>query len=451
MNKKIVLMYLKMIIAAIVATIGIWLILCYLLLFGDRVADDNLPQYLIWSVEENVNIDEIITVDDDFIKKLDEGNIWMQILSDDGSVLYEYNVPQKIPQKYSLFDLVEYSMKSDQIEGYTLYTMQFQSKQCYGVVLGCDSDDISKDSYSFKNNGVNVFLAVIILLVATAITVVVMSSFLFSKKISQPVADIIDDINKIEKGKLIIIDNDRNDLFKNVFVKLTKLQQSLNENEKMREEWIANISHDLKTPLSTIRGYAEMMKDKKYTFSDEQIQLYAGEIYKAEGNMETLIADLRISQKLKEGKVVTNKEVIDVVDVLKECIMELDDNLVADSEIVFEVTKEIKCNCDKVLLKRCLQNIISNAFIHNREKIILQIDAYMDEGTVHICIKDNGKGMSEEELKHIFERYYRGTSSNESKGTGLGLAIAKEIVLIHNGKISVKSILGQGTEFNIEL
>lgn len=451
MNKKIVLMYLKMTVVAIVATIGIWLILCYLLLFGDRVVDESLPQYVIWSVEENINIEEKISIDDDLREKLDNRNIWMQILKNDGSVIYEYKVPEQIPKQYSLFDLAEYSMKSNQIEGYTLYTMQFESKPGYGVILGCDSDDISKGSYSFRNNGVNDFFAVILLLVATAITVVVMSSVLFSKKISQPVTDIIDNINKIEDGKLIVIDKNNDNIFKNVFVKLTKLQQSLRENEKMREEWIANISHDLKTPLSTIRGYAEMMKDKKYTFSDEQIQLYASEIYKAEGNMETLIADLRICQKLKEGKVVVNKETIDIMHILNECIMELDDNLVGDSEIIFECSKDIKCDCDKILLKRCLQNIICNAFIHNREKIVLRINARMSDEKVSIYIKDNGKGMSDEELKHVFERYYKGTSSHESKGTGLGLAIAKEIVLIHNGKIEVKSVLGYGTEFNIEL
>ena len=236
-----------------------------------------------------------------------------------------------------------------------------------------------------------------------------------------------------------------------MFVKLKKLHNTLKQNEKMREEWIANISHDLKTPLSTIKGYAEILQNSEYETSKEEMSMYASEIHNAEENIHTLIEDLKMSQKLKEGKLVLNKSDNDVVEILHTCIKEVDNNMLGNSKVIFNTKERIIVNCDRELIKRCLQNIICNAFVHNKDEIILIIDVKEKEKNVEIVIEDNGRGMSETDKAHVFERYYMGTDSKKTNGTGLGLAIAKEVIEAHNGKIDVTSVLGNGTKFNIVL
>ena len=103
------------------------------------------------------------------------------------------------------------------------------------------------------------------------------------------------------------------------------------------------------------------------------------------------------------------------------------------------------------LIKRAINNIIYNSLVHNDEDTSIIIKVYKDDNT-HIFIKDNGKGISEDEIKYIFERYYRGTNTGEAhKGSGLGMAIVKEIINAHNGDIQINSELGVGTEIEIIL
>ena len=112
---------------------------------------------------------------------------------------------------------------------------------------------------------------------------------------------------------------------------------------------------------------------------------------------------------------------------------------------------EAKCGIDVKLMERCITNIICNAFVHNDKDVEVKVSVTESGDDVIICISDNGRGMPEEDVPHIFERYYRGTGSGKTEGTGLGLAIANEIVLLHGGRIDVNSKPGKGTVFKIRL
>jgi signal transduction histidine kinase len=111
------------------------------------------------------------------------------------------------------------------------------------------------------------------------------------------------------------------------------------------------------------------------------------------------------------------------------------------------VAKEI----DEVLIKRVITNILHNSIIHSNENVSIEVKVEKKEN-IHISIIDNGKGIKDSEIKHIFERYYRGTNTGtKRKGSGLGMAIARDIVEAHNGSIKIKSQLGVGTEIEIIL
>ena len=122
-----------------------------------------------------------------------------------------------------------------------------------------------------------------------------------------------------------------------------------------------------------------------------------------------------------------------------------------DKQIQLDKDCAAKCGIDVKLMERCITNIICNAFVHNDKDVEVKISVAEDDGNIIIRISDNGKGMPAKDMPHIFDRYYRGTGSGKTEGTGLGLAIAKEIVLLHGGRIDVKSVSGKGTEFTISL
>ena len=232
---------------------------------------------------------------------------------------------------------------------------------------------------------------------------------------------------------------------------LGDLYKRINVNERIREEWIANISHDLKSPLLTIRGYSEILQSDEYELTKDELKLYAGEIKKSEQRIDDLIEEIKVSQKLKEGKLQLKKEIVNISELIQECIDETGAEVIGESKIFYENNKDIFLYCDRSLIKRSIENIIHNAFVHNQNNIELYIKIEKRDEKVCVNIKDTGKGMSEEEMLHIFERYFRGSGSKNVKGSGLGLAIANEVIMAHKGTIKVKSETENGLEFYIEI
>lgn len=240
-------------------------------------------------------------------------------------------------------------------------------------------------------------------------------------------------------------------IFKTLFITMSQFMKNINLSEKFRDKWFEDMSHDIKTPLSSIKGYAEIIQETTYSFTSDELKLYGFEIKKAEQRIENMIEDLKMSKKLKEGKIILKKERVDLCDLIRECISEIDSALIGNSKIIFDIKQEIYYICDRKLIKRTMENIIQNAFIHNDKSIELYINIEITNKKIYICIKDNGKGISKEECGHIFERYYRCKESERIKGQGLGLSIVYEIIKAHKGTIKVNSIKNLGTEFIIEL
>lgn len=237
-------------------------------------------------------------------------------------------------------------------------------------------------------------------------------------------------------------------IFSEVFCELGKLREKLKQTKCQRMEWTANISHDIKTPLSTIKGYAEVLADDEYDFTGEEVKQYMSETLKAEKSIEELVEELNLSSKLSEGKYLLKKEKVNLTELINECIAKVDSNMMGDSNILLNSDEDVILEGDRKLLKRCFLNVMYNAFVHNKAGITLNI-RIQKSGHIVLTFTDDGIGMSQEEASRIFERYYRGTNSQKTKGSGLGLAIAREVVVVHGGSISVETELNKGTSFII--
>lgn len=250
-------------------------------------------------------------------------------------------------------------------------------------------------------------------------------------------------------------------IFSDVYCVLNKLDIEIcnsdkvqEETERVRNEWITNITHDLKTPLSPIKGYAELLTSNA-EIDKETMQEYGEIILKNVNHTEKLINDLKLTYQLDSGSMPFNPQSVKLVRYMKELVIDIvNDPAFKDRNIVFESNaQDIEICIDADLFRRAMNNLIINALTHNptETKVTISIDINSKKEAC-IYISDNGSGMSEAEQAELFNRYYRGTNTKEkSEGSGLGLAIAKQIITLHNGDIAVNSKLNEGTQFTIIL
>lgn len=278
----------------------------------------------------------------------------------------------------------------------------------------------------------------------------------FSKKVTEPMKEVIKGVENLEDGKYDIL-YEEDGIYKDVKIKLNNLANKLKQNEAerkknevMRNEWISNITHDIKTPLSSIKGYAELLESYS-DFTEEEIKQYGSVINQKSEYIKELVDDLNLTVYLKDDKRILNMQKANLVTEIKSLIISiLNDSIYSEREITFESNKDIiEGTFDIKLLKRLIDNTIYNALIHNDENVKIDVEVLQIEKT-YIIIKDNGKGISEADLENIFNKYYRGTNtSSVHKGSGLGMAIVYNIVKAHGWDINIESKLGEGTRIEI--
>lgn len=278
----------------------------------------------------------------------------------------------------------------------------------------------------------------------------------FSKKVTEPMKEVIKGVENLEDGNYDIL-YEGDGIYKDVKMKLNNLSNKLKQNEierkkieVMRNEWISNITHDIKTPLSSIKGYAELLESYS-DFTEDEIKQYGFVINEKSEYIKDLVDDLNLTIYLKDDKRKLNMQKANLVTEIKNSIISiLNDSIYLDREITFESNKDIiEETLDIKLLKRLINNIIYNALIHNNDDIKIEVELLKLEKT-HIIIKDNGKGMNEDDLENIFDKYYRGTNTScIHKGSGLGMAIVYNIVKAHGWDISIESKLDEGTRIEI--
>lgn len=213
-------------------------------------------------------------------------------------------------------------------------------------------------------------------------------------------------------------------------------ERKIMQTEKLREDWITGLSHDLKTPLSSIYGYSTMLSSDNYAWSNEEVKSFAKIMQEKSTYMNALIEDLTYTYQLKNNAISIEKINVNLFEFVKaysskSVWKDIQDPIGDEGAQVY---------IDPKLFERVLDNLVGNAIKHTPEgtKVLLIIEQNKDN--VLLTIKDKGKGIPIEELENLFNRYYRGTNTTtEVSGTGLGLAIAKQLVEAHNGDIQVES------------
>lgn len=244
-------------------------------------------------------------------------------------------------------------------------------------------------------------------------------------------------------------------LFRDVTSSLKHLSITLKKNDAMRqviqqtrEEWITGLTHDLKTPLSSIYGYALLLESKQYNWTDRDIQQFGSVMKEKSQYMTTLIDDLSLTYQLKNNALPTQRVNVEVNQFVQKVLLQFINNPTLQNQNIEFVpsSSKIQYFIEEKWFQRIIENLLANAIKHNNETTNVIVKLSQNDNSFTLSISDDVKGMNEKTKELLFERYYRGTNTEESNiGTGLGLAITKQLVHAHNGTISVDSELEKGT------
>ncbi|SDW76687.1 Signal transduction histidine kinase [Marininema mesophilum] len=409
-------------------------------------------------------------------KKIAKRNAWVQVLDAQGKEMVNYGRPKSFPTHYSSGQLVQ-RVKSTQD--------QWQMKVWY--------DPERKWTWIYGRPGVNsrtilanrwkiVYLWVFFLGIGLALLI----AWFFGRRLGAPLIHMMEWLKNLAKGhyheplaksgfpKSRGVDGQSLQRPFRVYQEVIRAMESLTSTlkgaedererlERTREEWMTGVSHDLKTPLASIKGYADLLEAEQYHWEEKEVRRYARVVREKAEHMERLLADFNLTFRLENDALPLVKKNVDVVELLRRSAIDLVNHpLSQGQEIHFTVPEELQLTypLDGHWFKRAIDNLALNALLHNPKgtSIHLEVEEIhpcrevpLVEPGVIIRIRDDGRGMDEETLEHLFERYYRGVSTDYEGGAGLGMAIARRLIEVHGGFIHIQSNVGEGTLVTISL
>ncbi len=242
---------------------------------------------------------------------------------------------------------------------------------------------------------------------------------------------------------------------------LVEINKQLKEGEQARKNVLSNVSHDLRTPITAIRGYSELMLTSE-GMDEEQKRTYLTNIVRRSEQMERIVSDIVELTKMESSDAEFRFTDLSIAEMLDELVTMYSFDLEGTGKhLHIELPEDdlLIVKADPKKFSRVFENLISNAINYTNEEAEIVVKAWrtgedlpVTEQKIHVSVKDNGIGIPQEEQSRIFDRFYRAKNSGVNiKGTGLGLAIVKLICDRHNADIQVRSAIGKGTEFEVTM
>lgn len=455
----IYLIFFLSLIGAIIAAVGVFYLLITVPAQSGAMLKSDWPKSFTEKFSEQIIfIDQRPQVKQTGIDLLEKNGIGMQLLDSLGNEIFSYQRPSYAKDTYSSTELMRLYQTGELKEN-------CETTSFLGVVSKTGSDYTYILHFPMKISIVTMYLneerfaggkIIALLIVGILFLLVLISGLIYGFGITKTMSRLTGSIKEIAARSYLPLQSDGT--FKDIYDSLNTLDAEIKasdrlreQTEKMREEWIANITHDLKTPLSPLKGYSELLRNGG--ISEEQCIRYAQIMLKNTAYMETLIDDLKLTYQLDNAMIPLNRQEQDLIRFLKELVIGILNIPEYENRTIHFETPEkgLIFSFDQTLLTRAFQNLMVNAFVHGDEHTELTLQISLSDALLQIVVSDNGKGMTAEEAGLLFQRYYRGTNTaHKTAGTGLGLAITKSIVELHGGTISVTSIPDIGTAFQIQ-
>ena len=287
----------------------------------------------------------------------------------------------------------------------------------------------------------------IILITFIMLLIALLLAWIMSKKISNPIISINQSSKELAKGNYDVsfADNDYKEIAE-LGETLNYASKELKKTEDLQRELIANISHDLRTPLTMIIGYAEVIRDLPGEDTPENIQIIIDEAQR----LTSLVNDVMDLSKLKAGVQELNECEFDLTQSILDIIGRYKKLVEQDGYIIeFNYNRHIHVYADELKISQVIYNLINNAVTYTGEDKKVVVNQSEDDEYVRISVIDSGEGIAAGEIHDIFDRYYKIEKSHKRAiiGTGLGLSIVKGVLSAHKAQYGVDSEIGKGSEF----
>lgn len=273
-------------------------------------------------------------------------------------------------------------------------------------------------------------------------------AFFISKSIARPLADINESAKLLGEGNYNIrFDESGSREVSELGHTLNFAAQELSKVESLRRELLANVSHDLRTPLTMIQGYSEVMRDLPGENNPENVQIIIDETKR----LTDLVNDLLDLSRLEAGVMQLDCTRFNLTESIRAILKRYDK--LADYSFPFYSERDVFVTADELKISQVVYNLVNNAITYTGPEKVVTLRQTVANGRVRVCVTDTGEGIPPEKLKDIWARYYKVEKEHKRAqvGTGLGLSIVKNILDLHGGAYGVESELGKGSTFWFEL
>lgn len=318
---------------------------------------------------------------------------------------------------------------------------------CTGAVLIYDAFRLKKSSPWDMVLGISSYIAMMCLIVIVVIRWIKYTAYV------KPIRKMGQSARKVAAGDFTVrIPSERKDGKKDEMELLiddfNKMAEELATIETLKADFISNVSHEIKTPLSVIQNYAAVLHNGNV--SEEQKQEYLKTILEATKKLSVLITNILRLNKLENQEIVQDKT-YSLDEQLRCCILALEEKF-EEKSIEFDADlEEAIITTDESLLEIVWNNLLTNAIKFTEPGGSVMVKLRVEDGIAIVSISDSGCGMAEETIRRIFDRFYQGDTSHSHEGYGLGLSLVKRIIDLVDGNITVESELGHGTNFMVTI
>ncbi|MFD1424876.1 sensor histidine kinase [Laceyella tengchongensis] len=433
----------------------------------------NKNELLLKIKKHTIHHNQTFTIPHPLLEEVKKRKGWIQIIDKNGAEIYQYRRPKNMPTKYTPGEYVHAKRSGSDLH--------FTSGRLNGQeVTWIMKEDILPVHEMEQNKIIASLFFASLVLIPLAFW---LFSYHFGQKLGSPLLFLMDWLENLSHGiykeptrksgpikdpqtgqlkKPYVLYQEVFKVVEQLSIRLQEVQTERERLDHTREEWIAGVSHDLKTPLSTIKGYAELYKSPSYQWSQQEMEEYLDlVIHKAE-DIQHLIDDLSLTFRIKNNALPLELTYLDMKEFLRLLVADVL-NTIATEEVNIHLElphdTTVMYPIDPQWFKRALMNLITNAIFHNDPNtpitVKLQETTSSTPNTtsaLKIELIDQGCGMDEQTVSRLFQRYYQGTRTKRSKrGTGLGMAIAKQLIELHGGKIEIRSQVNRGTHVTITL
>lgn len=373
----------------------------------------------------------------ELLSRYNNGKAKIYLTDLDGKILYKIN--GDIQEKLDIYTILDRSntVQEDGAERVFIYPVNINGDRAYLVYYQTPTPYITYEYYTDTNSFLALILSVIVFI---SIFIIV------TNKKMKYIEEIASGVRIISSGDLSYrVEEKGKDEIKNLAENINNMAsetqsriEAERRSEKTKSELITNVSHDLRTPLTSVMGYIGLIKDGKYE-DDAMMKEYLNIAFNKSNQLKELIEDLFEYTKINNQGIVLDKNKVNIVEFLSQIIEEyipiFEEN---EIEVVKKFVDEraiVEIDAGKMV--RVFENLFSNAIKYSYKPGEVIVSTYENNGYVNIVIKNKGENISKEKVERLFDRFYRVDEARNSnvKGSGLGLAISKNIVKLHDGKI----------------